>query len=180
MSTTATTARTTTPMRPAPSPSTTTTILENPTQQQQLQTLTLRLNRLKKKVSWKEGTVDNEFMQRKSSKICCIFHKEKPFDEDDSDDDDCSHDHPDHDHEHKSDGACSSSKHNEKEAVVSDPRKFVACLLAFDVDTVKELESAWDGQEELVRSDIQRICLLEKPSSRTKLCCLFRGLSSIA
>ncbi|CAK7354606.1 unnamed protein product [Dovyalis caffra] len=115
MSTTATTARTTTTMRPPPSSSTTTTILENPTQQQQqqqqLQTLTLRLNRPKKKVSWKEGTVDNEFMQKKSSKICCIFHKEKPFDEDDSDDD-CSHDHSDHDHEYKSDCAGSSSKNN--------------------------------------------------------------------
>ncbi|GFP81420.1 type 1 phosphatases regulator ypi2, partial [Phtheirospermum japonicum] len=31
----------------------------------------------KKKVSWKEGTVDNEFMNKKSSKKCCIFHKEK-------------------------------------------------------------------------------------------------------
>ena len=93
---------TTTAMRPAPSSSTSTTVLESLTRQQQ-QTLTLRLNRPKKKVSWKEGTVDNEYMQKKSSKICCIFHKEKPFDEDDSDDDDdCNHD-------HKSDGACSSS-----------------------------------------------------------------------
>lgn len=39
-------------------------------------------------MTWKEGTVDNEFFQRKSSKKCCIFHKDKPFDEDDSDDDD--------------------------------------------------------------------------------------------
>ncbi|XP_068639622.1 protein phosphatase 1 regulatory subunit INH3 [Aristolochia californica] len=53
------------------------------------QSLTLRLSRrLKKKVSWKEGTVDNEFLQRKSSKKCCIFHKQKQFDEDNSDDDD--------------------------------------------------------------------------------------------
>ncbi|KAG5520902.1 hypothetical protein RHGRI_033459 [Rhododendron griersonianum] len=56
------------------------------------QALTLRLVRKnekeKKKVTWKEGTVDNEFLQRKSSKKCCIFHKDKPFDEDDSDDDD--------------------------------------------------------------------------------------------
>uniref|UniRef100_A0A6N2NA12 Uncharacterized protein n=1 Tax=Salix viminalis TaxID=40686 RepID=A0A6N2NA12_SALVM len=107
MSTTATTVRTAAAMRPSPSASATTTTLENPTQQQ-TQTLTLRLNRPKKRVSWKEGTVDNEFMQKKSSKICCIFHKEKPFDEDDSDDDDCNHDH----HEHKSDGACSSSQKN--------------------------------------------------------------------
>ncbi|XP_048446752.1 protein phosphatase 1 regulatory subunit INH3-like, partial [Pyrus x bretschneideri] len=54
----------------------------------------LKPNRKKKKqVSWKEGTVDNEFMQKKSSKKCCIFHKQKPFDEDDSDDDEHHHDH---------------------------------------------------------------------------------------
>ncbi|KAG2571116.1 hypothetical protein PVAP13_7KG062400 [Panicum virgatum] len=47
----------------------------------------LRLKRRgKKKVSWKEGTVDNEGLGRKSSKKCCIFHKEVPFDEDCSDD----------------------------------------------------------------------------------------------
>lgn len=45
-------------------------------------------------MSWKEGTVDNEFMNKKSSKKCCIFHKDKPFDEDDSDaEGDCDHDH---------------------------------------------------------------------------------------
>ncbi|KAK8963844.1 hypothetical protein KSP40_PGU007920 [Platanthera guangdongensis] len=53
------------------------------------QTLVLRLNPPKKKVTWKEGTVDNEFLGRKSSKKCCIFHKQKPFDEDDSDEEDC-------------------------------------------------------------------------------------------
>jgi protein phosphatase 1 regulatory subunit 11 len=47
----------------------------------------LRLKRrAKKKVTWKEGTVDNECLGRKSSKKCCIFHKEVPFDEDCSDD----------------------------------------------------------------------------------------------
>ncbi|KAJ6740925.1 hypothetical protein OIU79_000945 [Salix purpurea] len=120
MSTTATTVRTAAAMRPSPSASATTTTLENPTQQQP-QTLTLRLNRPKKRVSWKEGTVDNEFMQKKSSKICCIFHKEKPFDEDDSDDDDCNHDH----HEHKSDGACSSSQKNcDLPHIVLDEKKW--------------------------------------------------------
>ncbi|MQM12855.1 hypothetical protein Taro_045774 [Colocasia esculenta] len=51
------------------------------------ETVVLRLSRPKKKVTWKEGTVDNEFLGRKSSKKCCIFHKQKPFDEDDSDGD---------------------------------------------------------------------------------------------
>jgi len=41
--------------------------------------------------------VDNEFMQKKSSKRCCIFHKEKPFDEDDSDEDEHHYDEHPHD-----------------------------------------------------------------------------------
>ncbi|KAF9609929.1 hypothetical protein IFM89_019332 [Coptis chinensis] len=85
------------------SSNTATITLENPSPQQQ-QTLVLRLSQplsLKKKVSWKEGTVDNEFLQRKSSKKCCIFHKEKSFEEDDSDDDDHMHD------------SCQSEKHSQ-------------------------------------------------------------------
>ncbi|KAL6515694.1 hypothetical protein OROHE_018728 [Orobanche hederae] len=89
------------------SPSTTTTTVTATTtvtletasssHQQQPQitdSLVLKLKIPKKKVSWKEGTVDNEFMNKKSSKKCCIFHKEKPFDDDDSDDEgDCDNDH---------------------------------------------------------------------------------------
>ncbi|RWW03204.1 hypothetical protein GW17_00033655 [Ensete ventricosum] len=63
-----------------PSPSST----SRPSQPPPHQTLVLRLKR-PKKVSWKEGTVDNEFLNRKSSKKCCIFHA---FDEDDSDEED--------------------------------------------------------------------------------------------
>uniref|UniRef100_A0A5K0UYF9 Protein phosphatase 1 regulatory subunit 11 n=1 Tax=Nymphaea colorata TaxID=210225 RepID=A0A5K0UYF9_9MAGN len=75
-------------LRAVGSGATTIILEENPspsTLPQQPQTLVLRLNRRPKKVSWKEGTVDNEFLQRKSSKKCCIFHKQKPFDEDTSD-----------------------------------------------------------------------------------------------
>lgn len=88
---------------------------QNPPPQQQQQhpeVLFLPLNRKKKKVSWKEGTVDNEFMQKKSSKKCCIFHKQKPFDEDNSDEEDEPH-RPDkraHDH---GDGGCCSGNHDE-------------------------------------------------------------------
>ncbi|GER27548.1 type 1 phosphatases regulator YPI1 [Striga asiatica] len=82
---------------------TTVTLVTESSSQQQSQvtdSLVLKLKLPKKKVSWKEGTVDNEFMNKKSSKKCCIFHKEKPFDEDDSDDEsDCDHNH-DHDHDH--------------------------------------------------------------------------------
>ncbi|KAL5702471.1 hypothetical protein ACHQM5_027685 [Ranunculus cassubicifolius] len=103
--------------RSAGSSTTTTITLENPAppQRPQQETLVLRLTRppLKKKVSWKEGTVDNEFLQRKSSKKCCIFHKQKPFDEDDSDDEeDCGeHSHradKSEKHLHGEDGGCYS------------------------------------------------------------------------
>ncbi|GFP81294.1 type 1 phosphatases regulator ypi2 [Phtheirospermum japonicum] len=97
------------------SPSTTTVILEPPPPSSSHQppqitdSLVLKLKRPKKKVSWMEGTVNNEFMNKKSSKKCCIFHKEKPFDEDDSD-----HDHGDgmksddesNGHSHEGDGNC--------------------------------------------------------------------------
>ena len=29
-----------------------------------------------KRVSWTEDTIDNEHMNKKSSKVCCIFYKE--------------------------------------------------------------------------------------------------------
>ncbi|KAI9195820.1 hypothetical protein LWI28_018408 [Acer negundo] len=98
----------TTSTRPSSSVTNTVT-LENPASGQS-QSLVLRLNRRKKKVTWKEGTVDNELMQKKSSKKCCIFHKDKPFDEDTSDDDDHDHDHNHHhDHDSKDAGETSST-----------------------------------------------------------------------
>ena len=39
-------------------------------------------------VTWEEGVVDNEHMKKRKSKKCCIFHKQRPFDESDSEDDD--------------------------------------------------------------------------------------------
>lgn len=79
---------------PSPPPS------SSSSQQPREETLVLRLKPKKKKVTWKEGTVDNEFLNRKSSKKCCIFHKEKPFDEDDSDDENGNHAHDCDHHTH--------------------------------------------------------------------------------
>eukprot|EP00850_Spirogloea_muscicola_P004047 SM000017S02787 [mRNA] locus=s17:263592:264148:- [translate_table: standard] len=46
----------------------------------------LRLRpRRKKRVTWQPDTIDNEGLGRKSSKKCCIFHKEKPVGESSSD-----------------------------------------------------------------------------------------------
>ena len=47
---------------------------------------TLRLTlRQRPTVRWEEGTVDNEGMGRKSSKRCCIFHKQRAFGESSTD-----------------------------------------------------------------------------------------------
>lgn len=34
-----------------------------------------------RRVRWEEGVVDNEFLNKKSSKVCCVFHRTRPFDE---------------------------------------------------------------------------------------------------
>ena len=47
----------------------------------------LRL-REKSCVKWTEDTLDNENMGKKSSKRCCIYHKNKKFAESDSDESD--------------------------------------------------------------------------------------------
>jgi protein phosphatase 1 regulatory subunit 11 len=74
----------------------------------------------KRKVVWDDDVVDNEGCGRKSSKICCIYHKPKQFDEssDESDtdsDSDCGHDHRNgrHNHsDHSDDGALRGSPDN--------------------------------------------------------------------
>lgn len=48
-----------------------------------------RRTKKNKGVQWAEDVVDNEFLGRKSSKKCCIFHKRREFgDWSDSDTDD--------------------------------------------------------------------------------------------
>mmetsp|Transcript_26990 Transcript_26990/g.37676 ORF Transcript_26990/g.37676 Transcript_26990/m.37676 type:complete len:129 (+) Transcript_26990:37-423(+) len=41
-----------------------------------------------KGIEWTKDTVDNEFLNKKSSKICCVYHKPRRFDESDSDESD--------------------------------------------------------------------------------------------
>jgi len=55
-------------------------------------TLKLRKPKAEKKVSWTTATVDNEHMNKKKSKCCCIYEKPKEFGESDTEsDDDCDH-----------------------------------------------------------------------------------------
>lgn len=57
-------------------------------------TLRLRLHKPKaeKKVQWTETTVDNEHMDKKKSKCCCVYVKPKVFGESSSEsEDECDH-----------------------------------------------------------------------------------------
>ncbi|XP_043465629.1 E3 ubiquitin-protein ligase PPP1R11 isoform X1 [Leptopilina heterotoma] len=64
--------------------------------------LRLRKPRSSKKVQWTQGTVDNEDLNKKKSKCCCIYEKPKAFGESSSDesDDECEHCHG-HKDDHK-------------------------------------------------------------------------------
>ncbi|KAJ6512638.1 phosphatase inhibitor-domain-containing protein [Mycena sanguinolenta] len=48
------------------------------------------VRRTRQRVAWDEDVVDNEGCGRKSSKICCIYHKPKNFDESSSEESDSS------------------------------------------------------------------------------------------
>ncbi|XP_042899956.1 E3 ubiquitin-protein ligase PPP1R11 [Parasteatoda tepidariorum] len=52
----------------------------------------LKKPKKKKKVGWTADTVDNENMNKKKSKCCCIYEKPRKFDESSSEtDDECEH-----------------------------------------------------------------------------------------
>ncbi|KIY67950.1 hypothetical protein CYLTODRAFT_314074, partial [Cylindrobasidium torrendii FP15055 ss-10] len=55
-------------------------------------TLKLRGASKKPRVAWTDDTVDNEGAGKKSSKICCIYHKPRRFDESSDEDSDSSDD----------------------------------------------------------------------------------------
>lgn len=67
--------------------------------------LCLRKPKSSKKVQWTQGTVDNEHMNKKKSKCCCIYEKPKDFGESSSEDsdDECEHCHGHKDSHHKND-----------------------------------------------------------------------------
>ncbi|TDL25525.1 hypothetical protein BD410DRAFT_765013 [Rickenella mellea] len=54
--------------------------------------------RSRPRVAWTDDVVDNEGMGKKKSKICCIYHKPRRFDE--SSDESSSDSDSDHDHDH--------------------------------------------------------------------------------
>ncbi|RIB11033.1 phosphatase inhibitor-domain-containing protein [Gigaspora rosea] len=76
-------------------------------------TLKLRGGRLSgdRKVKWDENVVDNEGMGKKKSKICCIYHRPKSFDESSDEDSSSCSDDSDHD-DHDNEGENSHHSHN--------------------------------------------------------------------
>ncbi|KAI5630664.1 coA-transferase family III domain-containing protein [Phthorimaea operculella] len=78
----------------------------------------------RKRVVWTEDTVDNENMNKKKSKCCCIYEKPRKFDESssESDSDECEHcfGHVErkkkHKHVHQTDGAGASTQVQEAPA----------------------------------------------------------------
>jgi len=73
----------------------------------------LRKKKQGQKVVWKEDVIDNEGCGKKKSKICCIYHKPRKFDEssdESSDDSDCER--SSHHHNHASGSGEGSSTGN--------------------------------------------------------------------
>ncbi|KAJ1648244.1 Type 1 phosphatases regulator ypi1 [Dispira simplex] len=56
------------------------------------------------RIKWDSDVVDNEGLNRKKSKVCCIFRKTRRFDESDSDESDSDCDSDDHRHCHDTKG----------------------------------------------------------------------------
>jgi len=54
---------------------------DNPEGGQIIGTLNLRVTQLGPRVAWGEDVIDNEGFGKKKSKICCIYHKPRRFDE---------------------------------------------------------------------------------------------------
>ncbi|WWC89198.1 uncharacterized protein L201_004116 [Kwoniella dendrophila CBS 6074] len=67
----------------------------------------------KQKVVWSDETVDNEGMGKKKSKICCIYHKPKAFDES-SDESSCSSDEGDSPRQTKSHNHSNGQSHKHR------------------------------------------------------------------
>ena len=70
-------------LRPGSEPTPSSSNQQPPQQEQQQETTSTKKKKKKKapKVRWTEGTVDNEHMNKKKTKICCIFHPQRSFDE---------------------------------------------------------------------------------------------------
>ncbi|XP_060516667.1 E3 ubiquitin-protein ligase PPP1R11 [Cylas formicarius] len=83
------------PQNPEPS-SSTVTLVETDEQDHTVPRVTVKLKKPKtdRKVNWTTDTVDNENLNKKKSKCCCVYNKPKKFAESsdsDSSEDECDH-----------------------------------------------------------------------------------------
>ncbi|EEB09775.1 protein phosphatase inhibitor [Schizosaccharomyces japonicus yFS275] len=67
---------------------TATTTTTTPAVQDEPVVLHLRGETSGRRVHWSQNTVDNEHLNKKKSKICCIYHKLREFDESSSEESD--------------------------------------------------------------------------------------------
>ncbi|KAG9300690.1 hypothetical protein G9A89_023488 [Geosiphon pyriformis] len=66
-----------------------------------------------RKVQWDEGVVDNEGMGKKKSKVCCIYHKPRAFDESSSSSESSSSEDDDnHSHNRENEDIGNSHRHH--------------------------------------------------------------------
>jgi protein phosphatase 1 regulatory subunit 11 len=93
-----------------------------PPQESQDEVLTLTL-RARPSVTWDNEVVDNEGMGRKSSKRCCIFHKQRPFGESSTDSSDYESDHGEGDDDDGDDGDKKPRASGKKGKKIARPKK---------------------------------------------------------
>lgn len=79
------------------------TLVETPQETRQGELHLLAPDSARPRVRWEQGTVDNENMNKKKSKICCIFHPQRNFDEEEDHPHDCSSSESDSDSDTDSD-----------------------------------------------------------------------------
>eukprot|EP00567_Pseudictyota_dubia_P004708 CAMPEP_0197446800 /NCGR_PEP_ID=MMETSP1175-20131217/11656_1 /TAXON_ID=1003142 /ORGANISM="Triceratium dubium, Strain CCMP147" /LENGTH=159 /DNA_ID=CAMNT_0042977963 /DNA_START=43 /DNA_END=522 /DNA_ORIENTATION=- len=107
------------PMESITAAAMTMTVTETRTQAQQQQHEVLRLTlRPPQRVTWDENVEDNEGLGRKSSKRCCIFHKQRPFGESSTDSSD-----NDSDESGSSSSSGGPGRNNKKNMKIARPKK---------------------------------------------------------
>ncbi|CAN8004111.1 unnamed protein product [Ixodes hexagonus] len=110
--------------------------------------IVLKLSRpaTRRQVAWREDTVDNEHLNRRKSKCCCIYEKPREFGESSSDSDD--------------DGECANCRgHKQRPARVGPPAEAQASgsgrRVGWSADTV--------DNENMGKRKSKCCCIYEKP-----------------
>jgi len=129
----------------ASSPAGSRTVLDSESSQGTPAVLKLKLKKPRptRRVQWTEETIDNENMNKKKSKCCCIYKKPVDFGESESED---------------SDSDCEHCSHH-------TPKDFVASRDDTEKQTVEEKQSEGEEKDEPVKDDENPIETAESSSS---------------